>query len=265
MTDTAVPTSTSAIPRPARRGGASGRWDIALVLLALLAAWQALAWWAGSAALASPAATGARLAGLAATAAFWGHATETFAAVLAALLISAAGGLALGLALGAHRFSAEVAEPLLVALYALPKVTLYPLVLLCFGLGPSAKVAFGAMHGLVPVALFAMGAVRALPPVLLRTARVLRLSPWATVRSVVAPAILPEIATGLRVGASLSLLGVLIGEMFASQRGLGFLITNAINLNDTATILAVTLLVSAAAVGANASLLAFERRLRHPS
>ena len=262
MTDTAAP---AAIPRTARRGGASGRWDTALVLLALLAAWQALAWWAGSVALASPAATGARLAGLAATAAFWGHAAETLAAVFAALLISAAGGLALGLALGAHRFSAEVAEPLLVAFYALPKVTLYPLVLLCFGLGPSAKVAFGALHGLIPVALFAMGAVRALPPVLLRTARVLRLSPWATVRGVVAPAILPEIATGLRVGASLTLLGVLIGEMFASQRGLGFLINNAMNLNDTATILAVTLLVSTAAVGANASLLAFERRLRHPS
>ena len=106
---------------------------------------------------------------------------------------------------------------------------------------------------------------RRLPPVLLRTARVLRLSPWATVRGVVAPAILPEIATGLRVGASLTLLGVLIGEMFASQRGLGFLITNAINLNDTETILAVTLLVCAVAVGANAALLAFERRLRHPS
>ena len=186
-------------------------------------------------------------------------------AVLAALFISAVGGLTLGLVLGARRFAGEVAEPLLVAFYALPKVTLYPLVLLCFGLGLSAKVAFGAMHGLVPVALFAMGAVRALPPVLLRTARVLRLSPWATVRGVVVPAILPEIATGLRVGTSLTLLGVLIGEMFASQRGLGFLITNAIGLNDTATILAVTLLVSAAAVGANTGLLAVERRLRHPS
>ena len=58
--------------------------------------------------------------------------------------------------------------------------------------------------------------------------------------------ILAQIATGLRIGTSLTLLGVLIGEMFASQRGLGFLITNAIGLNDTATILAMTLLASAA-------------------
>ena len=79
------------------------------------------------------------------------------------------------------------------------------------------------------------------------------------------PAVLPELATGLRVGASLTLLGVLIGEMFASQRGLGFLIANAIGLNDTATILAVTLLVAAVAVATNAALLAVEHRLRHPA
>lgn len=265
MTGTAFRASIPTAPPGLRPQDASGRWDTTLVLLALLVAWQALSWWVGSTALASPAVTAARLAALVALPGFLGHVAETIVAVLYALVISAVGGLALGLALGAHRFSGEVAEPLLVALYTLPKVTLYPLVLLFFGLGMPAKVAFGAMHGLVPVALIAMGAVRALPPVLLRTARVLRLSPWATLRSVVVPAVMPEIATGLRIGTSLTLLGVLIGEMFASQRGLGFLITNAIGLNDTATILAVTLLASAAAVGTNTGLLAFERRLRHPS
>jgi len=52
-------------------------------------------------------------------------------------------GITAGLALGFHRFSGLVAEPILTALYTLPKVTLYPLVLLVFGLGISAKVAFG--------------------------------------------------------------------------------------------------------------------------
>lgn len=251
--------------RRRRHRWASRGWDTALVLLPLIAAWQVLSWRTGDVALASPAATVARLAGLIATAAFWGHAAETLAAALAALLVSGVAGLALGVALGAHRFSGEVAEPLLIGLYTLPKVTLYPLVLTLFGLGMPAKVAFGAIHGLVPVALFAMNAIRAMPPVLLRTARVFRLSPAATVRTVILPAVLPELATGLRVGASLTLLGVLIGEMFASQRGLGFLIANAIGLNDTATILAVTLLVAAVAVATNAALLAVEHRLRHPA
>lgn len=240
-------------------------WDTALALLPLIVIWQILSWWTGSVALASPGATAARLLGLAGTAAFWGHVTETFAAALAALLVAGAGGLALGVALGLHRFAGEVAEPLLIGFHTLPKLALYPLVLAVFGLGLPAKVAFGAAHGLVPVALFATGALRAMPPVLLRSARVLRLSPTATVRTIILPAVLPELATGLRVGASLTLLGVLIGEMFASQRGLGFLIANAVGLNDTATILAVTLLVTAVAVATNAGLLAVERHLRHPA
>lgn len=261
-------TASFALPSSAQRGGrrrALRGWDTVLVLLPLIAAWQALSWWAGSVALASPFATAARLAGLVATAAFWGHAAETLASASAALLISGVAGLALGIALGAHRFSGEVAEPLLIGLYTLPKLTLYPLVLTLFGLGMPAKLAFGTIHGLVPIALFAMNAIRAMPPVLLRTARVLRLSRGATVRTVMLPAVLPELATGLRVGTSLTLLGVLIGEMFASQRGLGFLIANAIGLNDTATILAVTLLVAAVAVAINTALLAVERRLRHPA
>ena len=70
------------------------------------------------------------------------------------LLISLIGGLGLGVLLGAHRLSGEVAEPMLVALYSIPKITLYPVILLLFGLGISAKIAFGVMHGIIPVILF---------------------------------------------------------------------------------------------------------------
>ena len=73
-----------------------------------------------------------------------------------------------------------VAEPILVALYSIPKVTLYPVILLIFGIGMPAKVAFGAIHGIfpVPISIFAMNAVRNINPTHLRTARVLRLPPW---------------------------------------------------------------------------------------
>ena len=72
-------------------------------------------------------------------------------------------------------------------------MTLYPVVLLMFGLGVSAKVTFGVIHGLVPVTLFTLGAVRNLPPVLVRAARAMRLTPWEAMRSVLMPACLPEI------------------------------------------------------------------------
>ena len=88
-------------------------------------------------------------------------------------------GLLIGFALGLHRFSAEVGEPMLVSFYSVPKITLYPIVLLAFGIGMPAKIAFGAIHGVVPMAIFTMTAIRTLNPVLLKTAKVMRLAPWA--------------------------------------------------------------------------------------
>jgi NitT/TauT family transport system permease protein len=180
-----------------------------------------------------------------------------------ALAISAVAGVGLGLMLGMRRFAGEVAEPILSSFYTIPKVTLYPVMLLIFGLGMSAKVAFGVIHGMIPVMLFTMAAVKNIQPVMLRTARVLRLSPTRTALSVLAPAVTPEIVTGLRVGFSLTLLGVLIGEMFASQRGLGFLIINGIEVNDVRMTTTVTLIVVVFAVAANGLMLAFDRRAHH--
>ena len=99
-------------------------------------------------------------------------------AFAAALALSLVGGVALGALLGMGRLAGAVFEPILSTLYALPKVTLYPVVLLVFGLGLPARVAFGVMHGLVPLALFTMNAILHLRPVYRRTARALRLPPW---------------------------------------------------------------------------------------
>jgi NitT/TauT family transport system permease protein len=153
-----------------------------------------------------------------------------------------------------------VAEPILVSLYTIPKVTLYPVMLLVFGLGLSAKVAFGVIHGMIPIVLFTLGAVKTLPPVYLRSARAMRLTPMQTGFRVLLPAVLPEIVSGLRIGFSVTLLGVLIGEMFASQRGLGFLIINGINLHNVRMTTAVTMIVILFAVAANGLLLLLDRR-----
>ncbi len=235
--------------------------DGVVILLVLLAVWQGLFAYAGAVALTPPLATFAYAAELLGQKSFWGHAGATMAAFGWSLLISAVAGIAIGLWLGARRFAGDVAEPMLAALYTIPKVTLYPVMLLVFGLGPSAKVAFGVIHGLIPVVLFTLGAVKNIPPVFLRTARALRLTPVQTAKTVLVPAVLPEITSGLRIGFSLCLLGVLIGEMFASQRGIGFLIINGINSHNVKLTTAVTLIVIVFAVGANSALLALDRRL----
>ena len=242
--------------------GTSGRLrDFALLVACILAGWQALYVIVGDIAITSPASTIGYAIELLPSSEFRPHLAASLTAFGDALLISYAGGVVLGLTLGFHRFSGEVAEPMLGALYSLPKIALYPIILQIFGLGLSAKVAFGALHGVIPVALFSMNAVRGINPTHLRTARVLRLSSIETVRTIVAPAIVPEIVTGLRVGFSLTLLGVLIGEMFASQHGMGFLLINAINLHDVKMITTLIFVLFLFATVTSAILLAIDRRL----
>jgi NitT/TauT family transport system permease protein len=233
--------------------------DGLVVVVLAVAVWEGLFLYAGDVAITSPVRTVVYAGGLVVTANFWGHVGATFLAFFYTLLISAACGLSVGLLLGIRRFAGDVAEPVLAGLYTIPKVTLYPVILLLFGLGISAKVAFGVIHGTIPIVLFTMAAVRNLPPVLVRTARVMRLGVWQTAVTVVGPAVLPEIVAGLRVGFALSFLGVLIGEMFASQRGLGFLLISGIAGHNVPLTTSVTMIIIVFAIGANSLLLRLTR------
>jgi NitT/TauT family transport system permease protein len=235
--------------------------DSFLLIVVLVVIWQ-LVYWKSEVAITGPIETVKTAIELLGSETFWRHALASGRAFGLSLLMSSIGGVAVGLALGAHRFSGAVAAPILTALYTIPKVTLYPLVLLIFGLGISAKVAFGVMHGIIPVVIFTMDAVRNINPVLIKTARVLKLSPSETAYRILIPAVMPEIVTGLRVGFSLTLLGVIIGEMFASQQGLGFMIINGMNVHNVRSLTAVVLLLVFFAVVSGSVLLALERRLQ---
>ncbi len=244
----------------ARRRSVQRFLDGLAFLVVLVALWQ-LVYWKAEVAVTGPLETVEAAAALLGSENFWRHALASGRAFGASLLLSCIGGVTVGLVLGAHRFSGAVAAPMLTALYTIPKVTLYPMVLLMFGLGISAKVAFGVMHGIIPVIIFTMDAVRNINPVLIKTARVLKLSPAQTAARILIPAVTPEIVTGVRVGFSLTLLGVIIGEMFASQQGLGFLIINGMNVHDVRTLTAVVLLLVVFAVACSSFLLALDRRL----
>src|SRR6476659_2461258 len=223
-TSGSAPLSAGDTSGSAPRQSAQRFLDGLAFLVVLVALWQ-LVYWKSEVAITGPVETVETAVALLGSENFWRHA------------------LASGRALGAHRFSGAVAAPMLTALYTIPEVTLYPMVLLIFGLGISAKVAFGVMHGIIPVIIFTMDAVRNINPVLIKTARILKLSPAQTAARILIPAVTPEIVTGVRVGFSLTLLGVIIGEMFASQQGLGFLIINGMNVHDVRTLTAVVLLL----------------------
>ncbi|MEZ5842475.1 MAG: ABC transporter permease subunit [Hyphomicrobiaceae bacterium] len=237
-------------------------FDVVVLLGVVLVVWQLLFQFAGSIAISSPLRTIARAGALLADPTFWPHLGESALAVGQGLAIAVAVGIAAGILIGVHRLSGEVAEPILVALYSIPKITLYPIILLFFGTGMPAKVAFGAIHGVVPIILFTMNAMRNISPAFLRTARVMRLTPWQTARHVLYPAAMPEIFTGLRVGFALTLVGTLMGEMFGSQRGLGYLLMIGMGQHDMLSIMSITLLLVAFSTVVSIALLAIDNRLR---
>jgi len=241
----------------------STRFDHLRLFAGLLALWQLVHWAVGPDVLSSPWVTIMRAGELMATGAFWGHAAATATAFAIASVISILGGIALGLWLGLRRFAGDVADPILGTLYSIPKITLYPIILLLFGLGVSAKIAFGVIHGVFPIAIFTMNAVRNVAPVYHRTARVLRLPPPVAALTIMTPAALPEMLAGIRIGVALTLLGVLIGELFASTSGLGFALIRAMDTHAVNDIMAITLLLFVFAVGVNALLRFVERRARH--
>jgi NitT/TauT family transport system permease protein len=234
------------------------------LVIGLVVLWELLFWAVGRNALLPPGETILYLGKLLRTERFWGHIAETGTAFIVALLIAIVAGLVIGLALGTNRTAADVFEPFLLAGNSIPKIALYPIVLLIFGIGMPAKIAFGAIHGVVPVAIFTLTACGSVPPVLIRTAAAMRLTRWDMIRSVLLPAVLPDIFSGIRLGFSLTLIGTILGEMFGSQRGLGYLLMTAIGLQNIEVIMSVTLLLVAVAATVNGLLLYQDRRLRNP-
>jgi NitT/TauT family transport system permease protein len=235
--------------------------DTAIILVALLLIWQALHQMVGETALPGPGPTLSYLVRFVPTQRFAENAWATLVCFFYALVLSYAIGLLIGVWMGVHRLSGAVGEPILISIYTLPKLTLYPVVLLIFGLSLSGRVTFGAMHGVLPVALLTMSAIRNIPPVYLKAARTLQLSRCQTILTVLLPATLPEVVAGLRIGFTLTLLGVLLAEMFAAKHGLGSLIINAMQLLQAEEILTVAVVLFAFAALANALLLWLEHQL----
>jgi len=231
------------------------------LIVGLLLLWQLLYLWTGDVALASPLATFRYTGKLFTTESFDAQVYETLRAFAIAYAISVVMGLGIGFWLGFDRLSGDALEPMIVSVYAIPKLTLYPILLLAFGLGLAAKVAFGVIHGVIPIILFTLAAVHNTKPILMKTGRVLKLSRWQMIRWILFPAAIPEIFTGLRVGFALTLIGSLLAEMFASQRGLGYLLMNGIGLHNVELIMSVTLVIVVFAAAVSVILLHIDHRL----
>ena len=139
-----------------------------------------------------------------------------------AFAISVAIGLAVGLAVGLHTFSHRAFLPIIFLLYAIPQVTILPLFILYFGIGPAAKIAYGVSHGIFPIIVNVVAGAQNVNPILMLSARSMGASRGQIFRWVILPHMMPSFFTGMRLGMTAVLLGVLLAELYVSSAGIGY-------------------------------------------
>ncbi|MGE8637585.1 ABC transporter permease [Achromobacter marplatensis] len=176
--------------------------------------------------------------------ALWHHIGISMVEFGLGFVIAAAAGVSLGFLLALHRASRALLEPWVAILYSSPLVALMPFFILVFGIGIASKVAIVAAVTVIPIIFNTTSGVRHADPHLLDVAKVYGCTRWQTLTRVLLPAATPAIMVGLRLGVGRGLTGVAVGELFAAQGGLGYLITTAGQSFDTPTLLLGVLIFS---------------------
>jgi ABC-type nitrate/sulfonate/bicarbonate transport system permease component len=186
----------------------------------------------------------------------------TLREIATAYALAVAAGLAVGGALGMNRLLGRAYGPMLAALYAVPAVVWYPSLMLFFGLDAASKIAFGFLLGFFPVTLAVLAGIRQVDPHLVTVAKSYGAGPLTVFGRVVLPATLFTLVGGLRTGLALSVIGVIVGEILGSKRGMGALINHAYGLLRTADYVALVLVTLALIVGTDVVAGLVERKAR---
>ena len=190
---------------------------------------------------------------------FWFHAGVTGLEVLVAFVLGCSAGALAGLMLGANRYVGAVLEPFLHYLAPTPKIVFLPILLILFGVGMGSKIALGAISSFFPMALGVAAGVRQVNPVLLRVGRTFSLSRFQMVRMIYLPALVPSLATGLRIGLGISIVGCLMSEIKLSRMGLGFSAMEYYRVFDIPSMLAVLIFIFFCAALGNVAIDKFVR------
>jgi ABC-type nitrate/sulfonate/bicarbonate transport system permease component len=133
-------------------------------------------------------------------------------------------GIVLGLALGLSPVLNAFLRPIIGAIYPVPKVALFPLVMMVFGLGETSKWAIVALAVFFQVFFSTLAGVVNIEPIYLDVAKSFGASRWQSYRSIALPAALPYVLTGCQLGLGMALIVVVVAEQFGTKTGLGFLI-----------------------------------------
>ena len=188
------------------------------------------------------------------------HLSITAQEMFIGFFIGATGGAILGFILGQWDFGAKILDPFIMALYSLPKVALAPLFILWFGIGIEMKIVFAAVIVFYLVFFNTYAGVKNVDNDLLDNIRLMGASKWQIVKKVTIPSALNWVFVGLKMSVPYALIGAVIGEITASNRGVGFLISYSAGQFDTAGTFAAILILMFMSVSLNFGLGALEKR-----
>ncbi len=222
---------------------------LGLSLLSLVLAWQIVVVLARFPAfiLPSPVLVGRRFLRALADGSLLAHTGFTLLEVLLGLAIGVSIATLLGYLLARSIRIERLLSPYIVASQSIPVVAIAPLLVIWFGPGLFSKVLICALIVFFPVLINTIVGIRSVPEDLRDLMRSLQATRWQTLTRLEIPAALPVFLGGLRIGATLSVMGAVVGEFVGSDHGLGFLINIGRGMYDTALVfVAVIMLIGMA-------------------
>jgi NitT/TauT family transport system permease protein len=218
-----------------------------VALLILLALWEA----AGHAGmlnplyLPSPSQIGAALVELFSDGRIWPHLEATFTAALGGLVLGIAVGTVLGVAAALVRLVAELLEPVMTLLNAVPRVILAPLFVIWLGIGLASKIALSFILVAVLIFFTVFTGIRQVDRRMVERVITLGGDRWALVRHVYLPSVTAWILSNLKIAVGFAFTGALVGEFVAATHGLGYLLSFAQSTYNAALMFALIVLILA--------------------
>jgi len=156
------------------------------------------------------------------TATFWNAARISFTEFALGFALSLAVALPLAALMVTSKIARYMIDPPLMALYIAPSLILLPILILWLGIGMASKVAVVFLGAFFPIAVNTMAGMRQVDPKLLTMARAFGASRSRLFYSILIPSALPSLLTGIRLGIGRGVLGVIVGELYAAQAGIGY-------------------------------------------
>ena len=189
----------------------------------------------------------------------WMHMRITLTETVAGFVLGAVSGIAFGLALGLNKRLAAVLDPFIIAFYSLPKIALAPLFILWFGVGLASKIVLATFVVFFLVFYNTYAGTLAVEQELVDVLRLMGATRWQIVRKVILPSVLLWIFTGMKISVPYALIGAVVGEMMASNKGLGYLIQASAGQYDTSGVIAALFVLMIIATGLHEILKQSER------